>query len=83
MADVDALSDQSDDYMSGSDDENLAKGHSKQKVKKAEVFYTEGTQELKEARLEIAKYSLPKAQKRLEAAKARRDKSIREPSLES
>ena len=29
------------------------------------MFYTEGSQQLKEARLNIAKYSIPRAQKRL------------------
>ena len=48
-----------DDYMSGGPD-------------KEEEFYTEGVQELKAARLEIAKFSLSRAQQRLAAAKAKR-----------
>ena len=48
-----------DDYMSGGSD-------------KEEEFYTEGVQELKATRLEIAKFSLPRAQQRLAAAKAKR-----------
>ena len=44
--------------MSGSDDEA-----------RNEVFYTEGSVDLKNCRLSIAKYSLPRAQKRLEEAK--------------
>lgn len=39
---------------------------------KEEEFYTEGGQELKSARLEIAKFSLPRAQRRLTAAKEKR-----------
>lgn len=36
------------------------------------MFYTEGTDDLKQARLEIAKFSLPRAQKRLSELKKRR-----------
>ncbi|KAK8960810.1 U4/U6 small nuclear ribonucleoprotein PRP4-like protein [Platanthera guangdongensis] len=36
-------------------------------------FYTEGTQELLDARMKIAKYSLPRAAKRLERARRRRN----------
>lgn len=46
-----------DDYMSGNEQE---------------TFYTEGCPELKDARLKIAQYSLPKAVERLEQAKVRR-----------
>jgi len=42
------------------------------KVKDDEVFYTEGSEELKEARLLIAKYSLPRAQKRMDLARMKR-----------
>jgi len=78
LAEIDAKSDESDDYMSGSGDE--AGDHpSRSKGKKEEVFYTEGSLELKQARLEIAKYSLPKAQSRLNNARLRREKSIQEP----
>ena len=37
------------------------------------VFYTEGTEDLKQARLEIAKFSIPLAQKRLVQARSRRE----------
>ena len=40
-----------DDYLSGSDDGDI----------KNEVFYTEGSSDLQSARLEITKYSLPRA----------------------
>jgi U4/U6 small nuclear ribonucleoprotein PRP4 len=41
-----------------------------------EVFYTEGTAELQQARLDIAKFSIPRAQKRLMVEKERRQKII-------
>eukprot|EP00347_Sterkiella_histriomuscorum_P001058 403373495 len=41
-----------------------------------EMFYTEGTEDLKKARLEIAKYSLPRAQVRLAESKRRRNECI-------
>ena len=37
-----------------------------------EIFYTEGCPELKDARLKIANYSLPKAVERLEESRTRR-----------
>lgn len=37
-----------------------------------EVFYTEGLPELRDARLLIAKYSLPRAQQRVDEAKRKR-----------
>jgi hypothetical protein len=37
-----------------------------------EVFYTEGEPELREARLLIAKYSLPRGQKRVDDARRKR-----------
>ena len=48
--------DSEDDYMSGNE---------------PETFYTEGCPELKDARLKIAKYSLPKAVERLEESRTR------------
>lgn len=39
------------------------------KPKENEVFYTEGSVELKNFRMEIAKYSLPRAAHRIEVAK--------------
>jgi hypothetical protein len=42
------------------------------KAKDEEVFYTEGSEELREARLMIAKYSLPRAQKRMDLARMKR-----------
>lgn len=52
-----------DDYMSGGDSGDGAKN---------EVFYTEGPVDLKNCRLMIAKYSLPRAQERLRKAKEKR-----------
>lgn len=49
-----------------------------QKAKDGEVFYTEGSEELKEARLLIAKYSLPRAQKRMDLARMKRYDAARE-----
>ena len=43
-----------------------------QKAKDEEVFYTEGSEELKESRIVIAKYSLPRAQKRMDLARIKR-----------
>ena len=43
-----------------------------QKAKDEEVFYTEGSEALKDARLLIAKYSLPRAQKRMDLARMKR-----------
>jgi U4/U6 small nuclear ribonucleoprotein PRP4 len=42
------------------------------KAKDEEVFYTEGSDDLKNARLLIAKYSLPRAQQRLDLAHTKR-----------
>lgn len=42
---------------------------SKSEVEENEVFYTEGSTELKKARLEIAKYSIPRSTYRIEIAK--------------
>lgn len=41
-----------------------------QVVKRNEVFYTEGTETLKRARLWLCSYSLPRAKRRLEVARA-------------
>ena len=65
----------SDDYMSGSDDQDIKK----KGTKKEEEFYTEGSDDLKNARLAIAKYSIPKAQARLNESKSRRERSIKDP----
>jgi hypothetical protein len=51
--------DSEDDYMEGNE---------------PEIFYTEGCPELKDARLKIANYSLPKAVERLEESRTRRSK---------
>ena len=60
LGDIDAASGDSDDYLSGSEEE--VRDPAKRSGKKEEAFYTEGSEELKQARLTIAKYSLPKAQ---------------------
>ena len=44
----------------------------KAKAKDEEVFYTEGAKQLREARLEIARYSLPRAQRRMDLEKMKR-----------
>lgn len=44
-------------------------GKSEDKVEENEVFYTEGIAELKAARMEIAKYSIPRSAYRIEIAK--------------
>ena len=62
---------QSDEsYASGQDSPNVAEGtaneHIENGVQKS-IFYTEGSVELRDARMRIAKYSLPKAQLRIDA----------------
>jgi U4/U6 small nuclear ribonucleoprotein PRP4 len=47
-------------------------GEGKAGKKDEEVFYTEGTKELREARMEIARYSLPRAQRRMDLEKVKR-----------
>ena len=40
---------------------------------KNEMFYTEGSDQLKQARMAIANFSIPRAQKRLQMARDRRN----------
>ena len=49
--------------------------HKSQKntINKSEIFYTPGSTNLREARVEIAKYSLPKSQERIKKAKKIRE----------
>lgn len=44
----------------------------REEVKKVEEFFTEGGKDLRDARLEIAKFSIPRSKARLQIAKAER-----------
>lgn len=67
-----------DGESSGDDSSSSSSGSYASGIMEAqkETFYTEGTQELQEARLAIAKFSIERAQKRLKEAKERRDKMV-------
>lgn len=61
------------------------KGLAKDEAVGDEIFYTEGSQDLRDARFQISKFSLPRAQKRLVEAKRRRaevDRIVEEKEIE-
>lgn len=53
-------------------DDSQKEANNAQATEENELFYTEGSEDLKEARLIIAKYSLPRGQKRIAEQKRRR-----------
>lgn len=65
------------------DDDAAARGHHEETMKQQkEVFYTEGTQKLLEARVELAEWSLPRAAKRLATQRATRADAKRDERME-
>lgn len=64
------------------DDANGGGGHEEIVKQQKEVFYTEGTQKLLEARVELAEWSLPRAAKRLATQRATRADAKRDERME-